>query len=72
MSVLLACDPRYLVLIMLDEPKPIPETKGVATPGVNAVPVAAKVIARVAPLLGLEPRPDLPPAERLILAREGR
>jgi hypothetical protein len=25
------------------------------------------VIARIAPLLGLEPRLDLPPAERLIL-----
>ena len=30
--------------------------------------VAAKVIERVAPLLGMEPRFDLPPADRLLLA----
>ena len=63
-----ADDPRYLVLIMLDEPQPIPETHGFATSGWNAAPVTAKVIARIAPLLGLEPRFDLPPADRLILA----
>ena len=39
-----------------------------ATAGWNAAPTAAKVIARVAPLLGLEPRFDLPPADRQILA----
>ena len=48
--------PRYLILIMLDEPQPIPETKGYATSGWNAVPVAGLVIGRVAPLLGIEPR----------------
>lgn len=68
MAVLPADDPRYLVLIMLDEPQAIPETKGFATSGWNAVPVAAKVISRVAPLLGVEPRFELPPADRLILA----
>jgi cell division protein FtsI (penicillin-binding protein 3) len=68
MAVLPADDPRYLVLIMLDEPQAIPETHGFATSGWNAVPVAAKVIARVAPLLGIEPRFDLPPADKLILA----
>jgi cell division protein FtsI (penicillin-binding protein 3) len=74
MAVMPADEPRYLLLIMLDEPKPIPETHGYATSGWNAAPVAAKVIARIAPLLGLEPRPDSPPADRLILAtaREGR
>ena len=28
------------------------------------------MIARIAPLLGVEPRFDLPPAERLILGQE--
>jgi cell division protein FtsI (penicillin-binding protein 3) len=68
MAVMPADDPHYLLLIMLDEPKPIPETKGFATSGWNAAPVTAKVITRIAPLLGLEPRPDLPPADHLILA----
>lgn len=68
MAVLPADDPRYLVLVMLDEPQAIAETHGFATSGWNAVPVAAKVISRVAPLLGVEPRFELPPADRLILA----
>jgi cell division protein FtsI (penicillin-binding protein 3) len=68
MAVLPADEPRYIVSIMLDEPQPLPETHGYATSGWNAAPTTAKVIARVAPLLGLEPRPDLPPADRLILS----
>ncbi len=68
MAVLPADDPKYLVLVMLDEPQIIPETHGFATSGWNAVPTAAKVIARIAPLLGIEPRFDLPPADKLILA----
>ena len=68
MAVLPSDDPRYLVLIMLDEPQASAETHGFATSGWNAVPVAAKVISRVAPLLGVQPRFELPPADRLILA----
>jgi cell division protein FtsI (penicillin-binding protein 3) len=68
MAVLPADEPRFLLLIMLDEPQPIAETHGFATSGWNAAPVAAKVITRIAPLLGLEPRFDLPPADQLILA----
>jgi cell division protein FtsI (penicillin-binding protein 3) len=67
-AVLPADEPRYLVLIMLDEPRGLPETNGSAISAWNAVPTAAKVIARIAPLLGLEPRFELPPADRLILA----
>jgi len=58
--------PRYLLLVMLDEPKATPETHGYATSGYNAVPAAGKIIARIAPLLGLMPRQDLPTAERLL------
>jgi len=53
---------------MLDEPQVIPETHGFATSGWNAVPTAAKVIARIAPLLGIAPRFELPTADKLILA----
>jgi cell division protein FtsI (penicillin-binding protein 3) len=67
-AVMPADDPRYLILILLDEPQPIPETHGYATAGWNAAPTAAKVITRIAPMLGLKPRPDLPPADQLILA----
>src|SRR5262249_56105472 len=68
MTVLPADKPKVLLLIMLDEPQAIPETHGFATSGWNAVPVAAKVIEQIAPLLGIEPLFDLPTADRLILA----
>lgn len=47
--------PKYSVLVMLDEPQPLKETFGYATSGWNAVPTAGKVIARIAPLLGINP-----------------
>jgi cell division protein FtsI (penicillin-binding protein 3) len=68
MAILPADHPRYLLLIMLDEPKATPETHGFTTSGWNAVPVGGRVVARIAPLLGIEPRMDLPPADQLILA----
>ena len=68
MAVLPADKPRYLVMIMLDEPQGLPETHGFATAGWNAGPVAGKVIARIAPLLDIAPRFDLPKADQLILA----
>ncbi len=67
-AILPADKPRYQVLILLDEPQGLPETHGFSTSGWNAAPTAGAVIARIAPLLGLEPRFDLPPADRLILA----
>ena len=70
-AVLPADQPRYLLLIMLDEPQATPDTHGFTTSGWNAVPVGGAVIGRIAPLLGLEPRFDLPPADKLILASAG-
>ncbi len=68
MAVLPADQPRYLLLIMLDEPHATPETHGFKTSGWNAVPTGGAVVARIAPLLGIEPRMDLPPADHQILA----
>ena len=70
-AVLPADQPRYLLLIMLDEPQATPDTHGFTTSGWNAVPVGGAVIARIAPLLGLEPRFELPPSDKLILASAG-
>jgi len=67
-AVMPADQPHFLLLIMLDEPQGLPETHGFATSGWNAVPVGGAVISRIAPLLGLEPRFELAPAEKLILA----
>jgi cell division protein FtsI (penicillin-binding protein 3) len=58
-SVFPANDPRYVLVVTLDEPV---ETSGVEprrTAGWTAVPVAAEMIRRTAPLLGL--RPEIEP-----------
>ena len=51
-------EPKYVLLTMLDEPKPTPESYGYATSGWNAVPTSGKIIARIAPLLGVMPKFD--------------
>ncbi len=48
--------PKYALIVMLDEPKPLPETYGFATAGWNAVPTAGKVIERIAPMLSISPQ----------------
>src|SRR5690606_31116944 len=47
-------DPRYVVLVILDEPKPEAPGHG-ATAGLNAAPTVANIIRRAAPILGLKP-----------------
>jgi cell division protein FtsI (penicillin-binding protein 3) len=44
---------RYLVLIMLDEPKPVPADSGVTSGAYTAAPAAGRVIDRIAPFLGV-------------------
>ncbi len=47
-------DPQYIVLAIIDEPKP--EKPGMAaTSGLNAAPLVAAIIRRAAPLLGVKP-----------------
>ena len=41
-AVLPADNPRYQLLIMLDEPQPLPETHGFITSGWNAVPTGGQ------------------------------
>lgn len=67
-AIMPADNPQYQLLVMLDEPQALPETHGFITSGFNAVPTGGAVISRIAPLLGIEPRFDLPPPDRLILA----
>jgi cell division protein FtsI (penicillin-binding protein 3) len=45
--------PRYVLLVTIHEPRPSEETRGQITAGQTAAPVAARIIARTAPLLGL-------------------
>ena len=56
------CDaPRYAVLMMIDEPQATKETYGFITAGWTAAPAAGRVIAQIAPLMGLMPK-TLPPS----------
>ncbi len=52
-------DPRYLVFVLLDEPHGTKATFGFALAGYTAAPLAGRVIARIAPLLGVPPRPPV-------------
>jgi cell division protein FtsI (penicillin-binding protein 3) len=50
-----ANNPRYSILILLDEPKGSADTGGVATAGMTAAPSVARIVERAAPLLGVVP-----------------
>jgi cell division protein FtsI (penicillin-binding protein 3) len=45
--------PRYVTLVLLFEPKGQQSTGGEITAGRNAAPTTARVIERIAPLLGV-------------------
>jgi cell division protein FtsI (penicillin-binding protein 3) len=47
-------DPQYLVFVLLDEPHGNKQTGGFATGGATAAPAVGRVIARIAPLLGVK------------------
>jgi cell division protein FtsI (penicillin-binding protein 3) len=51
-------DPKYVLIITLDEPEDRMGVEPKRTAGYTAVPVAAEVIRRVAPLLGLVPKTE--------------
>ena len=58
-SVFPASDPKYVLIVTLDEPSVSTNGGGESrTAGMTAVPVAAELIRRVAPLIGLEPVTD--------------
>jgi cell division protein FtsI (penicillin-binding protein 3) len=55
-SVFPADDPRYVLIVTLDEPVESSGDRPRRTAGWTAVPIAAEMIRRVAPLLGLRPQ----------------
>ena len=58
-SVFPAHDPKYVLVVTLDEPSENSGEEPRRTAGWTAVPVAAEIIRRVAPLMGL--RPEIEP-----------
>ncbi|MYM55702.1 peptidoglycan D,D-transpeptidase FtsI family protein [Thalassovita mangrovi] len=59
-SMFPAHDPQYVLVVTLDEPSENSGPEPRRTAGWTAVPVAAEMIRRIAPLLGL--RPEIEPA----------
>ena len=55
-----ASDPKYVLVLTLDEPSSYAANENRRTAGWTAVPVAAEVIRRVAPILGLRPADAVP------------
>jgi len=48
-------DPRYVIVVMLDEPHATKETYGFTTAGWNVAPVVSRTVSRIAPMLGVAP-----------------
>lgn len=68
-SVFPASDPRYVVLVMLDEPVDTSGPKPKRTAGWTAVPVTAEIVRRIAPIMGLRPKVELPDQTTLTAAK---
>jgi len=48
-------DPRYVVMVMVDEPKGNKQSYGYATAGWVAAPAAARVVSSIASILNIDP-----------------
>ncbi|HYD29603.1 MAG TPA: penicillin-binding protein 2, partial [Azospirillaceae bacterium] len=60
-------DPRYMVYVMVDEPKGTAKTQGYATGGWVAAPAAGRIIKQIGPLLGVPTIDDSNPEIRRAL-----
>jgi cell division protein FtsI (penicillin-binding protein 3) len=68
-SVFPVSDPRYAVLVMVDEPKGNAFSHGYSTGGWVSAPAVGQIIARMAPLEGLMPIPaDAPESQNPLVA----
>ncbi len=66
-SMFPASNPQYVLIVTLDEPVDTTLSETRRTAGWTAVPVAAEIIRRVAPLMGLRPKLE-PPAMDAVTA----
>ena len=66
-SVFPASDPQYVLVVTLDEPVDTTGAEPRRTAGWTAVPVTAEMIRRIAPLLGLRPRIEMPELSGVVL-----
>ena len=55
-SVFPSGEPKFLMLVMLDEPTQVPDAPGLGpTGGTTAAPLSGRIINRIAPMMGLSP-----------------
>jgi cell division protein FtsI (penicillin-binding protein 3) len=71
MAIVPADKPKYLFVTIYDEPQGLPETYGFSTAAWNGGVTTGKIIARVAPLLGLPPRFTPPVTPFPVMTRLG-
>ncbi len=71
MAITPADKPKYLYLVMYDEPQGLPEDGGYHTAAHNAGRVAGRLIERVEPLEGVPPASQFPSQPFPLLARLG-
>ena len=57
-------DPRYVLVVMVDEPKGQKQSYGYATGGWVAAPAAGRIVSHAAPLLGIHPVDEKAPEIR--------
>jgi cell division protein FtsI (penicillin-binding protein 3) len=71
MAIAPADKPKYLLLVLYDEPQGLPQDGGYHTAAYNAGAVTGRVIERLGPLFGLPPRFDPPAQPFPLLAKLG-
>ena len=64
-----AGDPKYVLVVTMDEPEDTTGEEARRTAGWTAVPVAAEIITRIAPLLGLRPENNQDPLFKVLPAK---
>jgi cell division protein FtsI (penicillin-binding protein 3) len=67
-SIFPASNPQYVLIVTLDEPVDTTMSETRRTAGWTAVPVAAEIIRRVAPLMGLRPKLEPPVVDAVTAA----
>ena len=71
MSIVPADKPKYLFLVLMDDPQAVPGTYGFHTAAWNSGEVCGKIMERVAPILNMAPSIEMPKEPFPLVARLG-
>lgn len=71
-SVFPTSNPKYVLIITLDEPVEYVNGKALRTAGWTAAPVTGVAIRHLAPILGMRPRPDVKPKSGAVVEARNR